>query len=98
MGADGPLVTIWPVWHYVWLIPAGRGRPAPTHLCPIKMPGSRGGYGGRNRESQAGSSRACQLPRAPQYLSACFGYAILESIIGTENLVQDSPSSRLPEE
>jgi hypothetical protein len=43
-------------------------------------------------EGETGSSKPvlperCQLPRAPQYLSACFGYAILESIVGTENLV-----------
>ena len=41
----GPFVTYGPSGNDVWVIPAGRGRPAPT-LCPSKYPRSHGGYGG----------------------------------------------------
>jgi len=82
----GQFVTIWPVWNYVLVPPRRARRPRSNPFVPHQIaPGTTAITGGRNRESQAGSSRAVVgAPRAPQYLSASLGRAILESTMGTE--------------
>lgn len=84
MGADGAICNHMARLALRLVIPAGRGGPAPTHCAPSNSSGTTAITEGETGSPEPVLPERLSTPRAPQYLSASLGHAILESTMETE--------------